>query len=93
MNKRERLLLGKIYGQLNDMGALTPRNPADGLAVSINLRASVKMAKCLRAAVEHLVAGELEIAEEYVADAAAASAEASAQYARDKQHVAQRRQG
>jgi hypothetical protein len=86
VNRRERVLLGKIYGQLNDMGTLMPPNPADSLAVSINLRASVKMAKCLQMAVEHLSAGELEIAEDCIADAQAASAAASAQYERDTRH-------
>lgn len=90
MNQRERVLLGKVYGQLNHMTGLRPGNPADTIAVSINLNTSVKMARDLAAAVEHLMHGELDIATDYVNDAQADSEQGRAQYERDKRAAGER---
>lgn len=69
MNARERRLAGRIYGCLNTMTSLRSPNPADVLAVSHNLKISVKTASALRAALEHLMHEEYEMAGEYIDDA------------------------
>lgn len=87
MTKRERELIAKIYGHLNTMGSLTPANPADVRAVSINLRTSTRMAKALQMALYHTAAGEYPAAEEYIAEAQAALEKGDRQFERETARV------
>jgi squalene cyclase len=87
MTKRERELIAKIYAHLNTMGSLTPANPADVRAVSINLRTSTKMARALQMALHYTVAGEYQDAEEYIAEAQAALEKGDRQIERETARV------